>query len=57
MTTGQLHSIPTHARYQPGTAELRDWLHRRGLRMSLLELTQERRRRTSPDRPLGEETT
>jgi hypothetical protein len=57
MTTGQLHSIPTHALYQPGTAELRDWLHRRGLRMSLLELTQERRRRTSPDRPLGEETT
>jgi hypothetical protein len=45
MTTGQLHSIPTHALYQPGTTDLRDWLHHRGLRMTLFELTQERRRR------------
>lgn len=45
MTTGQLQSIPTHALFQAGTADLRDWLWRRGLRMTLLELTQERRRR------------
>jgi hypothetical protein len=45
MNAKQLHSIPIHALYQPGTTDLRDWLNRRGLRMTLLELTQERRRR------------
>jgi hypothetical protein len=45
MNAKQLHSIPTHALFQAGTTDLRDWLNRRGLRMSLLELAQERRRR------------
>jgi hypothetical protein len=45
MTTAQIQSIPSHALFQPGTTDLRDWLQRRGLRMTLLELTQERQRR------------
>jgi hypothetical protein len=45
MNAKQLHSIPTHALLQAGTTDLRDWLQRRGLRMTLLELTQERQRR------------
>jgi hypothetical protein len=45
VTAEQMSSIPTHVLTKPGTADLRDWLWRRGLRMTLLELTQERRRR------------
>ena len=45
MTFEQLTLIPTHALFARGTANLREWLDRRGWRMSLLELDQERRRR------------
>lgn len=45
MNVDQRRRIPTQLLAQPGTGDLRAWLHARGWRMSLLELDNERRHR------------
>jgi hypothetical protein len=46
MTEDQMRNIPSRLLFERGTAGLREWLRLRGLRLSLFELDQERRRRT-----------
>lgn len=50
MNANQIEAIPSTLLYETGTAGLREWLHAHGLRMTLLELTNERNRRTHASR-------
>lgn len=45
MMPAQIARIPSRLLYEHGTARLRQWLHDRGLRMTLSPLGEERKRR------------
>jgi hypothetical protein len=45
MTPAQLNLIPDRMIFQSKTSRLREWLHARGLTMTLAELEDERTRR------------
>lgn len=45
MTPEEIARVPSSMLYQHKTTQLREWLHNRGLQMTLAELEAERQRR------------
>lgn len=50
MNQTQIEAIPSAALFERDTHSLREWLHLHGLRMTLLELDDERHRRNQTTR-------